>query len=61
MIPFRVMPHTNSWNLAGWIVEHWWPINKAWVPCTRHYWTRRGARREAHALLVDWIQTHYLQ
>jgi hypothetical protein len=45
LFPFRVVPHTNSWNLSGWCIEyHGGQFGWEWIG--RHYWTRRGARRE---------------
>ena len=45
LFPYRVVPHTNSWNFAGYTVERWFPLTGVWCWDGRHYWTHWGATR----------------
>jgi hypothetical protein len=43
LVMFRVRGHVNSWNIAGWCVEAYWPISRTWLKHSRMYITCRGA------------------
>ena len=53
LFPFQVRPHSNSWNLAGWVVYRRFPLYGTWAPMSRMYFTKWGARRAMRRMFIE--------